>query len=243
MKIRSLILLTLAALLISACSYNFTTVIASDGSGEFIIEMAITAADIELIEEEQDQDFEDMAFDETGEDNLEDACFAIEDELDFRGSDAEFKSRAGGYSCRVIVPFDDLYELIAIYEEIGLADDLRIRMNSDGDLDYRLDLDMFGIEEDPEFAVFDEFEMQWKLTLPGRVTGHNADQRRGRTLSWDMLTGDDILRIDAESVPTAFNWLLYGGIGLFCLCAFALVAAGAGFFFYNKSRQAAASAE
>lgn len=238
MKIKLLFLLVVAALLVTGCNYDFSTTIEPDGSGEFAIDMTITAEDIKSIEQETGEDFEDYALSETGEDSLEDSCYVVEDDIDVPGAFAEFEPRAGGYTCRVTIPFDDIDELIEIYDEIGLAEDLRISMNSDGNLHYRLDIDMYGVEDDPDLAMLDDVEIHWNLTVPGSVTDHNADKRRGRTLSWNLLTGDDIVRIDAESVPSTFNWLLYGSIAVLCLCLMTLVVGGVGLFLYFRRKNA-----
>ena len=243
-KLLFISLVSLLGLVSAACSVHFTTVINSDGSGDFKIKYVITEKDIQDIEDEFEQDFDDFLDDEFGENDLEEVCNVLEDEADFPSSaDAEYSEEGGEFSCEITMPFDDIDELIEIYEDMGIGEIKDIDLERDGDLTYDMDLDMTDAEDEEEFGV-SEIEYLWVVTVPGSIEDSNASEVKGRTLTWELEPGY-IERIDIIGGPGGFPtgltdsvpvWWIFG-IGLLCFFGFLLVGGGAGFYFYTKKKK------
>lgn len=239
-------LVSLLGLFSAACSVHFTTVINSDGSGDFKIKYVITEKDIQDVEDEFDQDFEDFLDDQFGENDLEEVCNVLEDEGDLpRSADAEYSEAEGEFSCEITIPFDDIDELVEIYEDLDIGEIRDIDLGRDGDLTYELDMDMTDAEGEDEFGV-SGIEYLWIVTVPGSVEDSNASEVKGRTLTWELEPGY-VERIDLIAGPgglltglidASSVWWIFG-FGLFCLCGLALAGGGAGFYFYTKKKKEA----
>lgn len=238
-KLLFISLVSMLALLVSACSLQFTTNINADGSGEFIIEIDVTAEDIADIEDEWSDDFDDFLDDEYGDNDPEDICESLLDSLDIpRDAEFDFTERAGGFTCTLTIPFDDDNELEDLYQELGFGQVDRIRMNRDGELKYAMDVAVYFPDED--YLGVQDVEVNWIVTAPGSITDEGtSDDRSGRTLTWDLRSGRDE-RIEFESAAGGFNWLLVMAIGLACLCALVLLGGGAAYYFYAKKKKDAA---
>ena len=237
-------LLSAIALMLSACSIYFTTEFNDDGSGEFMITFTVTEEDIEDVEDEFDQNIDDILDDEFGESNFEDACEEMEDQMDLpRSADSEFSEGAGAFKCEIIIPFDDIDELIEIYEDIDIVEVKDIDLDRDGDFNYEMDIDMVGAEDADEFGVR-QIEYYWEVTVPGSVEDSNADDAKGRTVTWELDPGY-IQKIEVFGGPgglfagltngSSFWWI--AGIGLLCLFGLVLVGGGVGFYFYAQKKK------
>lgn len=237
-------LVSLISLALSACSIHFTTEIKADGSGDFIIKFVLTEEDIIAIEEEEGDDFEDLLFDEFGDDDMQNACEELAEESDFpKTAIATFSEKGGELSCEISITFDDLDALIEIYEDQLFGMTGNIRMNSDGELRYRIDLSSseFAFEED--FGA-GEIEYLWIVAAPGSIENHNADHERKGTLTWDLSAGD-FDSIEFDSVPAGLFSGLFGdssvywlmALALLCLCGVTLVTIGAAAFYINSQNK------
>jgi hypothetical protein len=219
-------------------------VINADESGEFIIKFTVTEEDIKDMEDEMGEDFEDFLDNEFGENDLEDVCKVMEDEGDFPSSaDAEYSEAGGEFSCEITIPFDDIDELIDIYADMDIGEIKDIDLDRDGDLTYELDVDMTNAEDEEEFGV-SGIEYLWHVTVPGSIEDSNADEVKGRTLTWELEPGY-VERIDLVGGPgglltgltdSVSVWWIFG-FGLLCLCGLALAGGGAGFYFYTKKKK------
>lgn len=238
------IIFSLTALLFSACTMRFTTDIKSDGSGEFKILLSITKEDIDAIEDELNEDFEDFIDGQTGENDIQDACESVEDEDDFpREGSVKYSERGNTFSCEITIPFDDLDALEEIYGDMGLANVNRLRINSDGDLDYEVDVSMFGMD-DPDDLGIGDFEYSWNVKVPGKAVKDNADDVSGSTLTWELDPRDDSVSIEVESEPSTNIWiwvLVIGGLCFFGLLV--LGGGGAAFYFIQKKNKEDAAEE
>jgi hypothetical protein len=238
-------LVSLFSLALAACSTHFTTEIKADGSGEFEVRFALTEEDIKAIEEEEGDDFEDLLFDEFGDDDIQNACEELVDENDFpRNATATYSENGGEFSCEISMAFDDLDELIEIYEDLFFGMTGKIRMNADGELSYMIDLSESDFASENDFGV-GEIEYLWIVTAPGSIENHNADQERKGTLTWE-LDAQDTESIEFDSVPAGLFsgltgsssalWVL--GFALLCLCAVVLVlGSGVALYVYIQNKK------
>ena len=236
----NLLFLSITILLISACSFQFSTVIESDGSGEFSIEMEFTEDDFALMGAVSGEELLDQA----GGDS-DALCGEMGSDLgDFpSGARVEYQEKDGGFVCKFFMPFSDLDELNQIYEDMDI--DVNRLEIVDGNLEYDVAMDMAGSESDFDIG-FGLIEIGWSLTVPGTVGDNNATNVDGRTLTWEM-DGGGVQRFEAESSKagslsfltdsSSLVWLL--GFGLLCLCGLVLVGGGVGFYFYNKKKKEA----
>jgi hypothetical protein len=92
------------------------------------------------------------------------------------------------------MPFADLSELRHIYGENGGIKINRLEL-ADERLYYDLDLDTSS--PDSTLAGFNS--ITWTVELPGRIVGHNADERQGVELVWQLEPRGGIANVWAES--------------------------------------------
>lgn len=239
----------LLSLAMAACSIHSTTDIKADGSGEINVRFAFTEEDIDAVEEEKGEDLEDLLAADFGDGDMGNACEELANEREFpSNATAEYSESGGEFSCEISMTFADLDELIEIYEDMFLGKSSSIRMNADGELSYSIDLDSSDFTYDDLGAG--ENEYLWIVTAPGRIENHNADEKRGHTLTWD-LSGGDFDSIEFDSVPEGFFSSITGssstwwvmGFAFLCLCAAILVVgSGVGFYFFNRKMKAAQEA-
>lgn len=139
----NLLFLSITILLISACSFQFSTVIENDGSGEFGIEMEFTEEDFALMGAVSGEELLDQA----GGDS-DALCGEMGSDLgDFpSGARVEYQEKDGGFVCKFFMPFSDLDELNQIYADMDI-DVNRLKI-VDGNLEYDVAMDMAGSESD-----------------------------------------------------------------------------------------------
>ena len=252
MKMKRLLIsmVMLSSLMLAACSFRFTTEIEVDGSGVFRVKLTFTEEDITLIEVEEGDTIENLVQEEYGDEGMQKACEELAQDGDFPDdATAEFSDYGAEISCEIEMTFDDLDELIEIYEELFDGMTGKVRMNADGDLSYAIELDMDDFPSGDD-AGFEEFESLWIVKAPGIIEDHNANDKSGQTLTWN-LDESGIEDIEFDSVPAGLFTIFGGNINVFwvlvfvsmCLCVVVLVAGGgAGFYFYNKKKKEAAEA-
>lgn len=238
-------LISLFSLALGACSVQFTTEINADGSGDFKVRYVLSEEDIQAIEEEEGDDFEDLVFNEYGEDDLQNACEELVDDSEFPGNaTAAYSEKGGEISCEILMPFDDLDELIEIYEDQFFGMTGNVAMNTNGDLTYLIELDssVFASEDDQSFY---ETEYFWIVNAPGSIENNNAGQERNGTLTWD-LSASELNSIEFDSVRAGLfsglsgNLSPYWLLALACLClgGFTLVFIGAiAFYIYSQNKR------
>ncbi|MCH7662479.1 MAG: hypothetical protein IH859_01245 [Chloroflexi bacterium] len=235
-------IVSLFSLAFAACSMHITTEIEADGSGVFRVKFSLTEEDIAVIEKESGDTIENMLQDEYGDTSMENACEELAKDNDFpTHATGEFSDSGAEFSCEISLTFDDLDELIEFYEELFGGMTGKVRMNDAGDLSYAIDLDMNNFDSG-EDAGFEEFESLWIVKAPGTIENHNADDKRGGTLTWE-LDDEDFESIEFESVPgvlfgadASLFWIL--AFVFLCLCAVVLVVAGGvGFYVYSQNKR------
>ena len=252
MKMKRLLIamVMLSSLMLAACSFRFTTEIEVDGSGVFRVKLTFTEEDITLIEVEEGDTIENLVQEEYGDEGMQKACEELAQDGDFPDdATAEFSDYGAEISCEIEMTFDDLDELIEIYEELFDGMTGKVSMNDAGELSYAIELDMSDFPSGEE-AGFEDFESLWIVKAPGIIEDHNADDKRGGILTWE-LDDEDFESIEFDSVPAGLLTIFGGNISVFwilvfvsmCLCVLVLVVGGgAGFYFYNKKRKEAAEA-
>lgn len=244
----NLLFLSITILLISACSFQFSTVIESDGSGEFSIEMEFTEDDFALMGAVSGEELLDQAGGEAA------LCGEMGSDLgDFpSGARVEYQEKDGGFVCKFFMPFSDLDELNRIYADMDI--DVNRLEIVDGNLEYDVAMDTSRGESDFDIG-FGLIEIGWSLTVPGTVGDNNATNIDGRTLTWEM-DGGAVQHFEAQSssggsfpslpslpsIPgfsedSLLGWIL--ALGFLCLCGLVLVGGGVGFYFYNKKKKEA----
>jgi len=241
-------LLSLFSLALTACSIHSTTEIKADGSGKIKVRFALTEEDIAAIEEEEGEDFEDSLLAGSGDTDMRNACEELANESQFSSdATAEYSESGGEFSCEISMTFADLDELIEIYEDMLLGRAIGVRMTADGELNYSIDLNSSDFTHDLYGVT--EVEYLWIVTAPGTIEDHNADDKSGRTLTWD-LNASDFDSIEFDSAPGGFLSALTGSssplwilaFALLCLFAVALVFAGVGFYLYSHNKKKAEQA-
>ncbi len=220
-----------AALALSACSLELNTTIAADGSGTYGIEVGLTKTDQDMLTSlgsSADEFCEDMQ---------------TEGELP-EGAAVTREQRGDDLYCVMVAPFSSLQQLRDLY-----ADGDGITVNalelSNGRLVYDVDVDMSGSgQEVGDFSL----DMVWKLTVPGTLGEHNADEVEGNTLIWRLNQGES-RNLRAASTVGGFSLDTFGGpaaiLGALaaCLCCLTLLAgAGGGLFFFVQRRRPQAAA-
>lgn len=239
-------LVSLFNLALVACSTQYTTEINADGSGEFNVRFTLTDEDIKAIEEEEGDDFEDLLFDESGEDDFETLCedMVTSEEVE-SGVSARYSERRGDISCEISTPFEDLDELIEIYKDMFPGMTGVVRMNTEGELEYAIELDMFDYVSEDWIGV-GETDNLWTVIAPGSIENNNADEQQGQMLTWE-LNSQDSESIEFDSSPRGFFSVLTGDISFpwwilafafLCLCGVAFVViGGVTFYVYTKNKK------
>lgn len=210
------------ALLASACQLSLATDIgvAADGSGTLEVAVAV--------DDELGRLLDDAGVDLTLGLAAADAA-ASEWEL------AEV-AQGDGREVRLRTTFDEPAELARRVEELhagldaddpAVLSDVELRLDEDGRVDFTADAGLRlpttagatgdGVTFDAE-DLDDLLEREGgaaarydlRLTLPGRPSGHDADARRGRTLTWALPIGDMRPVWAASEPPADRTWLLVG---------------------------------
>lgn len=215
-------LLTVIALLLSACQVNFITDIKDNGSGVYTQEIGFQS------------DEASMAGLDTSDEN-----FCTDQNQDLPpGTSIRQETRNGDETwCIYETPFATLEELKAIYGATDTSiNDISI---TDSQLTYDITLDLSS-DSDTTTGM----DIFWIVTMPGTVIENNATQQDGNTLTWTLTSGQ-ANNIRAVSKTGGLNfggdmlWYIIGGVCL-CLCFIVvLVVAGVIFFLSRRKKNAA----
>ncbi len=204
-----------AAILLSACTINIGTTIAEDGSGTWRTEFIFNTADKENLK----------SFDTT----VEQFCNDMNEDNDEMPAGATVVIEEHGEEswCVMTVPFASLEDLRAFYEE---GDGIVVNRLEiiDSKLYYDIDVDMS--DQDTSSMGSFPIELNWKLTVPGRIGTNNATSVEGNTLTW-KLDQSQIAKIQAESSLSAIpmlpwfpDWSVVAiAVACSCLCVVAVV--------------------
>jgi hypothetical protein len=203
-----LTLLSLAMLLLAACTARFTTTINEDGTGEVSIEFGFTAFEASVLADFLGMDASaicDEAFAEF--DYMEEVTTSVE-------------TRGEETWCIAAVAFASLAELEDIYYELdAYVDTLELDEET---LTYNLELDLTSMSADDLDqigAISEDLPIvEWRLIAPGSVLDSNADDVQGRTLTWvlDLGTYETIQATTNVGGESFVPWLVgfAGCIGL-----------------------------
>lgn len=216
--------IVLLAFVLAGCSMEYDTTIRSDSSGQMILSIGFTADEMEMMSATTNSASfcQDMWADEN---------------TSFPPNTVIRQEQRGTETwCIAEMPFSDLQQLRSIYVNQGVTVN-RLEV-VDNILYYDLSLDLSdagGLGSSIQFA--------WRVTLPGRITSHNAQSVDGNTLIWNPRVGS-LNRLQAESSVGMADWVWWLIGGLVCLCLIVvIVGGGIGLFFYlrNKKKSAAAT--
>ncbi len=227
-KVILLVLLTLAALLLTACDLNVITDIQSDGSGVYIQEIGLPSEELSGLGMDAE------AF-----------CAEMGKELPPGMSARQETRNEAEIWCIFESKFASLDELTALYSET----DTRINQIAiaDGELIYDLTLDMRGESSGmPGMGL----NANWIVKMPGKVIESNATAQDGNTLTWKLEIGQEnnlraVSKTGGAGLDLGGDWLWYtlGGGAFLCLCCFLpLVIGGAAFFLLRRKKQAETAA-
>ncbi len=168
-KIRSLLLLAVATLLLASCRIVVNTAVNADGSGEFRSSVVYS--------EQEKEDFEKKP-----ENESKSICDNLRKDVP---ADATFTEEVhdGETFCSTNRTFSNLAELRKFYA--GMS---QVTVNK---LDFEfgkfvLDVDVDLSEDEGEKTL----EHEWWLTLPGEIGANNADRVAGKTLVWVISPGE-----------------------------------------------------
>lgn len=211
-------------IILGACQVNFMTDISKNGSGTYIQEIGFQG------------DEASMGGLNSGE---EDFCANQNDSLPPGTTTRQEIRNEDETWCVYETPFDSLEDLSAIY---GLTDTkINALSLEDGTLTYDITLDLSGDGEAPMDA-----DIYWKVTMPGTVTGNNADEVNGNTLTW-KLQGGELNTIQATSKDGGLKFdfgdddtLLYvfgALIGVVFCCIVPLIIGGVAFFLIRRNKR------
>jgi len=193
-------LLTVLALVLSACQVNIITAIKNDGSGVYTMEIGFQADEASM----------------TGMDPSDENFCANQNQDTPPGTSIRQETRNGDETwCVYETAFTSLAELKTIY---GTSD---TRVNdisiTAGKLTYDITLDMSGdTSEIPGGNVY------WIVTMPGSVIENNATEKDGNTLKWALTAGQEnniraVSNTGGLDLGGSTLWYILGGVCL-CLC-------------------------
>ena len=218
-KIRSLLLLAVVALVLTACRIVIDTEIKPDGSGE------LRTAVVYTVKEKED-------FTQKPENKSKSICANLEKDVPAGAAFVE-EIHDGETFCVTERSFTNLAELRKHYT--GMA---QVRVNT-----LQFELGKFTLDLDVDLTNNKDGEglvNEWQLRLPGEIGTHNADRVEGQTLVWVISPGQE-RPLHAEST-VGLNPATLGGTGaliLIAACILALALAGGlvAFLLLRRNRQ------
>lgn len=230
---RFMALAALVALVTAACKIetNFGAVINADGSGTLIAEIGMDAEAQSFFMQDVDDPFEDIDLAD-----LPDATTREErrGDMDFWIVEADVADIAAAQS-DLLTGADSLLETFAITitDEVVTVTGTASADGAFGDAGEMFDAQMFE----------DSISANLKITMPGRITSHNATSQEGNTLIWAVaVLGGTPLTVEAQSdprgTPAAGNG--GGGIPLWVIVLIAAVIALAVLYALNQRKKGGA---
>ena len=185
------LVLTSAALILSACRVVVDTKISDNGSGELRSSVVFSAEEKANFEESPENAGKSVC------DNLREGSQA----------DTEFMEEVRGDEtfCTTVRSFANLNELRGFYEAMGnvTVNELKIELIK---LTFDVQLDLTPKGDNKPAAN------EWRLTLPGEIGNNNAESIEGQTLIWKIEPGE-VATLHAES-SVSINPLIWVMIGL-----------------------------
>jgi hypothetical protein len=201
------LVMILAALLLSACKAQITTSVKKDGSGEVAIEMGFTADEVKTIQS--------MG-------GSSDTCgFADQQGQLPPGATTRQEQRGDETWCVATESFTDLDALRTLYKDMSGVTINQLDL-VDGKFVYDVTVDLTGGDQTQT-----TFDISWILVMPGAAGNNNADSTSGSTLTWKLTPGES-RTLHAESDLNAgffgSNWMyIGGGVLLCCLCLLVII--------------------
>lgn len=225
---RLIVVASLLALVAMACRIetNFGVVINADGSGMIVAEVGM------------DETAQSLLGDQVGD--------------PFEGNDLSQVPNAvkrtetrGDFMYWIIeVPVDDVTQIES--DVVGADNSLLTSF----DVDVTDTLVSVSAAATASQAMGDEFEgfdpatleealtFNVRITMPGRITSHNADDQEGNTLIWRVpLFGGGDLDVQAQSDPTGTPASDGSGIPIWVWIAIAAVVIGGGLYWYLQQQK------
>lgn len=169
MKVRTLLLLSAATLLLASCRIVVDTNVRPDGSGELRTSVVFS-----------EQERED--FSEKPENQGKGICDNIENDVPTGAKFVE-EIHDGETFCVTERPFSNLAELRTSYAGMQQVTINTLQLESGR---FTVDLDVDLSDKDNGGALSNE----WQLTLPGQIGSQNADRVEGQTLIWVIAPGE-----------------------------------------------------
>jgi uncharacterized protein YceK len=219
--IKFFLLAVTAALILSGCKANVITKINSDGSGNFKQEIGFTAEEMTTL---------------SSLGSGSDFCATMGSENSVTGASISQEKRGDETWCIFDTPFSTLDELNTLYSSADTSVN-DISINNDN-LHYEVTVNMSGTN-----ATAGLLQTKWIVTMPGKVSNHNANEISGSTLTWDLTLGQDMNLIADSSTKGGLNntWTIVLVVGLLCLCLVVIMIIGVVIFLVvrkNKKKQA-----
>jgi len=204
-----LVLLSAVGLfLLSSCTANLITELKSDGSGFFSQEYIVTQDELtssgitpgeNLCTKDMGLDLSDMA----------------------PGTTVRQEQNGDETRCIFETSFASLDELQTIYTDYmdATVNDLRIEA---GKAYYDVTVNMGDGQDTMGFLVY------WIVKMPGSISDHNATEKDGNSLTWEIPSSGDV-NMHATSKTGGISisnstWWWVAGIGAACLCLVLVVA-------------------
>lgn len=218
--------LVVASVWLAACQVNVGTLVDSQGAGELRTEIGFNAEE------------KDSILQLSGGDAVN-FCEALQSEAEGLPPDATFTQEERGDEtyCVVVQPFADLDELVGLYDEMDNVTINELSLDN-GKFVYDVDVDL----SDAEAAGLFSLSFDWRLTVPGAVGEHNADEVEGQTLVWNLTPGQNV-NLHAESaagllgLDSSTLWIVAGV--LLCGLCVVVIAVGAVAFFALRRKPSA----
>jgi uncharacterized protein YceK len=219
--IKFFLLAVTAALILSGCKANVITKINTDGSGNFKQEIGFTAEEMTTL---------------SSLGSGSDFCATMGSENSVTGASISQEIRGDETWCIFDTPFSTLDELNTLYSSADTSVN-DISINNDN-LHYEVTVNMSGTN-----ATAGLLQTKWIVTMPGKVSNHNANEISGSTLTWDLTLGQDMNLIADSSTKGGLNntWTIVLVVGLLCLCLVVIMIIGVVIFLVvrkNKKKQA-----
>jgi hypothetical protein len=225
---RLIVMASLLALVAMACRIetNFGVVINADGSGTIVAEVGLDETAQTLLGDQIGDPFE-------GND-LSDVPNAVQ----------RTETRGDFLFWIIEVPVDDVTQIenevvgadnsLLTSLDVAITDSL-VTISANATASEAMGEEVEGF--DPA-QLEDALSFNVRITMPGRITSHNADDQEGNTLIWKVPLFGGNLDIQAQSDPTQSPGGGGGGIPVWVWIAIAAVVIAGGLYWYMQQQKA-----
>jgi phosphatidylinositol mannoside-binding LppM-like protein len=220
-RVRVSLALGVAVLLLSGCRVMVETAIQPDGSGLLVTSVVFSADEARNFAQGPGNQSKSIC-DNIRPDLPEDAAF-------------EERERGGETYCTTIRPFADLQELRQLYA----------RMNNVTVHELQFELGRLTVDltvDTTRAAAEGPVPQEWRMTLPGTLEDHNADQVDGRTLVWTISPDQQVNLLATTTVGLNLQTLGPAGVLLLASGCGLGLALAAGVLYLSRRREHRASA-